>query len=938
MLAARLPSATDIAAALHDYSRPFVVVHGYWNASRVSAARAELTRSLAECHETNEDGSDLRRLGTPTPLAAGFAHDAFLQRTARAYLRKSFNTKVQAGLARAGESSGGGWHQDTRGPGIKAMIYLDDVDESNGPFAMLLGYDQHRLKHSPDPRGRVTRYNQSSIEIEISHGARVHPVYARAGSLIVFEISRVHRGMPVARGERAALTNYYKVKRPSTVCAARPADQPPARSMFNGSEGGVDDASPLRAQLEAMRSEIDTLRRALLSTRLPITSGALLANGSAHPPLKATRDAMLAPAHMHYTPDGGRMAAVPPSALSGLAAFPPSASSQASERAAAAAALAQAAPVPPTAEDRGFYVRSAGYGSANGHYSLLPPFAAMAKPQERMYRNAAGCTLSLCHEGSAACKDARYAGWGLSCDGHHRYITKGCLLYRPSSCTWWVRKLKGKTPSPTVDVWSSTIEAQERAEAREANTSWAATMAQTPLYVFQVQPSIPVRNCAVVGSSGALLADRYGAEIDAHDVVIRFNDAPTRGYEPIVGGKTTIRVMNTKAALAVLRRCALPHRCVARDPSCCPRDGTVLLNSGRQGIAECYQRVCGASANIYPLLWAHPVPHNFRTLNSRRTMSGVYGAAIASLMCHTQRIDLYGFTAGGVTNDGLPYHYYDACNAEGDDPLNKSNVVRLPSFANRTTNATNGGFGMFPMVRLNLPRYEHAIFPRPLSPATQAHDEPTTDGSMPHPRCSASVAPKQLDSFLLGLNMSTDALGLDRKGSHWAALKNGYQWLAHQMSIRFTAPETNPSCKAKDKYYYCPPPGWHSLKAIDCRHDASLVRGEVNLAAAAAAFGFTYIKNPTARFVCAMACEARPGCQAVVVPQRVFWRSYACIFVDAAAANKSSKACVKSEYFYTLRRDDTGMSRCKPYCRHDTVSCLRPDCSACGWCNSTLLK
>ena len=34
--------------------------------------------------------------------------------------------------------------------------------------------------------------------------------------------------------------------------------------------------------------------------------------------------------------------------------------------------------------------------------------------------------------------------------------------------------------------------------------------------------------CAVVGSSGILLYHDHGGEIDAHDVVIRFNSAPTR--------------------------------------------------------------------------------------------------------------------------------------------------------------------------------------------------------------------------------------------------------------------------------------------------------------------------------------------------------------------------------------------------------------------------
>lgn len=52
--------------------------------------------------------------------------------------------------------------------------------------------------------------------------------------------------------------------------------------------------------------------------------------------------------------------------------------------------------------------------------------------------------------------------------------------------------------------------------------------------------------CAIVGNSGMLVYSRNGAEIDAHEMVMRFNGAPTKGLEDRVGSKTTFRLVNSK--------------------------------------------------------------------------------------------------------------------------------------------------------------------------------------------------------------------------------------------------------------------------------------------------------------------------------------------------------------------------------------------------------
>ncbi|XP_013100932.2 beta-galactoside alpha-2,6-sialyltransferase 1 [Stomoxys calcitrans] len=55
-----------------------------------------------------------------------------------------------------------------------------------------------------------------------------------------------------------------------------------------------------------------------------------------------------------------------------------------------------------------------------------------------------------------------------------------------------------------------------------------------------------IKTCAIVSSAGSMAGSKLGRFIDSHDIVMRFNHAPTEGYEVDVGSKTTIRVVNSQ--------------------------------------------------------------------------------------------------------------------------------------------------------------------------------------------------------------------------------------------------------------------------------------------------------------------------------------------------------------------------------------------------------
>ncbi|XP_023853432.1 beta-galactoside alpha-2,6-sialyltransferase 2 isoform X2 [Salvelinus sp. IW2-2015] len=75
--------------------------------------------------------------------------------------------------------------------------------------------------------------------------------------------------------------------------------------------------------------------------------------------------------------------------------------------------------------------------------------------------------------------------------------------------------------------------------------AWDRLVPTRPLEQLWGQGS-KFKSCAVVTSAGAILNSSLGREIDSHEAVLRFNAAPTEGYENDVGNKTTIRIINSQ--------------------------------------------------------------------------------------------------------------------------------------------------------------------------------------------------------------------------------------------------------------------------------------------------------------------------------------------------------------------------------------------------------
>ncbi|XP_029385655.1 beta-galactoside alpha-2,6-sialyltransferase 2 [Echeneis naucrates] len=80
-----------------------------------------------------------------------------------------------------------------------------------------------------------------------------------------------------------------------------------------------------------------------------------------------------------------------------------------------------------------------------------------------------------------------------------------------------------------------------------SSLGWGGLVPSLPLeQLYRQQDRSSFKTCAVVTSAGAILRSGLGKEIDTHDAVLRFNAAPTEGYERDVGNKTTIRIINSQ--------------------------------------------------------------------------------------------------------------------------------------------------------------------------------------------------------------------------------------------------------------------------------------------------------------------------------------------------------------------------------------------------------
>ena len=109
--------------------------------------------------------------------------------------------------------SGDGWHRDSVNKQFKSILYLVDTNTKNGSFQIIK--NSHKflqiVRDSTILDSKVT--NTRFLDNKINKlKKRIQSINGKAGTLIIADTSLIHRGSPLKKGIRYALTNYYYPK------------------------------------------------------------------------------------------------------------------------------------------------------------------------------------------------------------------------------------------------------------------------------------------------------------------------------------------------------------------------------------------------------------------------------------------------------------------------------------------------------------------------------------------------------------------------------------------------------------------------------------------------------------------------------------------------------------------------------------------------------
>jgi len=155
----------------------------------------------------------------------------------------------------------------------------------------------------------------------------------------------------------------------------------------------------------------------------------------------------------------------------------------------------------------------------------------------------------------------------------------------------------------------------------------------------------PRPTCAVVGNSGRLRKEQHAARIEAADMVLRFNQGRTQGFEKIVGSKSSFRMFNApfvspkqpgEITVAQLRGDALR---------------TWVSHVIRRGWDNSLAYVFDPEFLCHAWDWVGK--------QGKKPSSGLVGILLAMKICRRGQVSVFGFSYDDYFDKEARPHYFD---------------------------------------------------------------------------------------------------------------------------------------------------------------------------------------------------------------------------------------------------------------------------------------
>ena len=217
---------------LHDLdTKGWYLLKGYIDKSKCNELIDEMeallsSKNTTDNYWTDNNNSDQRfyRVQEISSRFNFFLKDSFIKKIENQYLglhRDAIDNVLinKVSFISNNLGSGGGWHRDSPHTNqFKAIAYLADVNEKNGPFQFIDGSHKFwdSLKMYMGGLFTTSQYRFTVEEVEsilLKCGqSKLTTFTAKSGDVILVDTKGIHRGKPVEDGVRYAATIYFNDK------------------------------------------------------------------------------------------------------------------------------------------------------------------------------------------------------------------------------------------------------------------------------------------------------------------------------------------------------------------------------------------------------------------------------------------------------------------------------------------------------------------------------------------------------------------------------------------------------------------------------------------------------------------------------------------------------------------------------------------------------